>query len=197
MARLYEIRADYDRETIVVYQAYSNPIADAALAAQKFVAPFSFGRMTWIKPSFLWLMHRSNWGQKAGQTRILAVRISRAGWERALSLGELTSPEQRVYGSASEWEQKFRKAPVHIQWDTERSSRGAALPCFSIQVGLSRHIIREFVDEWIVGIEDLTPRVRKLNAIRKGSSRSLKRSLPVEKVYPLPTELARKLLISC
>ncbi|QDT27344.1 hypothetical protein Enr10x_26610 [Gimesia panareensis] len=196
MASLYEIRADYNRETIVVYQAYAPQIADAALAAQKFVAPFSFGRMTWIKPSFLWLMHRSNWGQKSGQTRILAVRISRAGWERALSQGELTSPEQRVYGSASEWEQKFRAAPVHIQWDTERSSRGAALPCFSIQVGLSRQIIREFVDEWIVGIEDLTPLVRKLNAIRTESSRSLKRSLPVEKIYPLPKELARKLLIS-
>ncbi|MGW1086997.1 DUF4291 family protein [Streptomyces sp. NPDC002596] len=25
--------------------------------------------MTWIKPSFLWLMHRSNWAQKSGQER--------------------------------------------------------------------------------------------------------------------------------
>ena len=51
-----EIRSDYDRETIVVYQAYAPAIADAALAAGRFVPPFSFGRMTWIKPSFLWLM---------------------------------------------------------------------------------------------------------------------------------------------
>ncbi|MDB5288908.1 MAG: hypothetical protein JWL69_149 [Phycisphaerales bacterium] len=51
-----EIRADYDRQTIVVYQAYRPQIAEAALAAGKFVPPFSFGRMTWIKPSFLWLM---------------------------------------------------------------------------------------------------------------------------------------------
>ncbi|WP_339736313.1 DUF4291 domain-containing protein [uncultured Gimesia sp.] len=196
MANLYEIRADVDRETIVVYQAYGSQIADAALKAQKFVAPFSFQRMTWIKPSFLWLMHRSNWGQKSGQTRILAVRIRRAGWENALSLGVLTSPEKQVYASGKQWKQEFNKAPVHIQWDTERSSRGAALPCFSIQVGLSRHIIREFVDEWIVGIEDLTPVVRKLNAIRKGSSKSLKRSLPPEKVYPMPAEWGRKLLIS-
>ncbi|KAA0131776.1 DUF4291 domain-containing protein [Gimesia chilikensis] len=196
MPRLYEIRADYDRETIVVYQAYADPIADAALEAQTFVRPFSLTRMTWIKPSFLWLMHRSHWGQKTGQTRILAVRITRAGWERALSLGELTSPERGVYRSAAEWERKFQTAPVHIQWDTERSSRGAALSCFSIQVGLSRHIIREYVEEWIVGIEDLTPRVRKWNAIRVGSSRSLKRELPGEKVYPVPGELTRKLLIS-
>jgi hypothetical protein len=74
-----EIRADFDRDTIVVYQAYNAAIADAALKAGRFVPPFSFGRMTWIKPSFLWLMHRSNWGRKSGQERILAVRITRTG----------------------------------------------------------------------------------------------------------------------
>ncbi|MCA9022162.1 MAG: DUF4291 domain-containing protein [Planctomycetaceae bacterium] len=196
MANLYEIRADYDRETIVVYQAYSDAIADSALEAQRFVTPFSLGRMTWIKPSFLWLMHRSHWGQKAGQTRILSVRISRAGWEKALSLGVLTAPEKRVFASTEEWEQKFQNAPVHIQWDTERSARGAALPCYSIQVGLSRHIIREFVEDWIVAIDDLTPTVRKLNRLRTSSSKSFKRYLPPEKTYPVDAEWARKLLIS-
>ncbi len=42
----YEIRADYDRDTIVIYQAYSSAIADAALKAGRFVSPFSFHRMT-------------------------------------------------------------------------------------------------------------------------------------------------------
>ncbi len=51
MAAQYEIRADYDTDTIVVYQAYAPAIADAALRAGRFVAPFSFHRMTWIKPS--------------------------------------------------------------------------------------------------------------------------------------------------
>ncbi len=67
MAAFREIRADYDRETIVVYQAYSQAIATAAIRAGRFVPPFSFGRMTWIKPSFLWLMERSNWGAKPNQ----------------------------------------------------------------------------------------------------------------------------------
>ena len=35
--------------------------------------------MTWIKPSFLWMMERSNWGRKSGQECVLAVRITRAG----------------------------------------------------------------------------------------------------------------------
>ncbi len=92
MAALCEIRADFDRDTIVVYQAFPRPIAEAALQHGTFVAPFSFSRMTWIKPSFLWLMERSNWGRKSGQEHILAVRMTRKGWEEALSLAVLTHP---------------------------------------------------------------------------------------------------------
>ena len=99
MPSTYEIRASYDRDTITIYQAYGNAIADSALRAQRFVAPFSFGRMTWIKPSFLWLMHRSNWGLKSGQERTLAVVISRSGWESALSQGVLTAYEPGVFKS--------------------------------------------------------------------------------------------------
>jgi hypothetical protein len=46
----------YDDRSIIVYQAYGTAIATAALQNNRFVAPFSFNRMTWIKPSFLWLM---------------------------------------------------------------------------------------------------------------------------------------------
>ncbi len=139
MAAQHEIRADYDRDTIAIYQAYSPAIADAALAAGRFVAPFSFHRMTWIKPSFLWLMHRSNWGQKSGQERVLCVRVRRAGWEKALALAVLTSFEPAVFVTPDEWAEQFAAAPVHLQWDPERSLRGTGLPYYSIQVGLSRH----------------------------------------------------------
>ena len=54
----YEIQAEYDDTSIVVYQAYSEAIALPAVRNNRFVAPFSVNRMTWIKPSFLWLMER-------------------------------------------------------------------------------------------------------------------------------------------
>jgi hypothetical protein len=194
----HEIRADYDRDTIVIYQAYSDVIADAALSAGRFVAPFSFHRMTWIKPSFLWLMHRSNWGQKSGQQRILAVRMTRLGWEKALSMAVHTSFEPSVFASPDDWAEEFASAQVHLQWDPERSLRGAGQPYFSIQVGLSRNVIHEYVDEWIVAIEDYTSRVRKIrDLLQSGESEKAKRHLPAERVYPLRNELARKLLIQC
>jgi hypothetical protein len=196
MPREREIRADFDRDTLVIYQAYPPAISDAALEAQHFVPPFSFHRMTWIKPSFLWLMHRSNWGQKSGQERVLAVRIKRAGWEKALSLAVLTSFEPSLFRSPQEWQEQFRQAQVHLQWDPERSLRGAALPYRSIQVGLSRHIIREYVEEWITGIEDFTPRVHKVyDLLQQGQADKARRQLPPERVYPVGAEVARRLLI--
>lgn len=40
--------------------------------------------MTWIKPSFLWMMYRCGWGTKEGQETVLAVDISRRGFDWAL-----------------------------------------------------------------------------------------------------------------
>ncbi|MGW3630476.1 DUF4291 family protein, partial [Streptomyces sp. NPDC005122] len=40
--------------------------------------------MTWIKPSFLWMMYRCGWGSKEGQETVLAVEITREGFEWAL-----------------------------------------------------------------------------------------------------------------
>lgn len=177
MTELREIRADFHADSIVVYQAYGDQIADAALRAGTFVAPFSLNRMTWIKPSFRWLMHRSNWGQKSGQERTLRVRIRRSGWDKALASGVLTSPDGPVFGNAARWQAAFESAQVHVQWDTERSPRGAALDHYSIQVGLSRHIIGELVDSWIVKIEDFTPTVRKLYDLVHGGRTKESRGL--------------------
>ncbi len=194
MAKPYEIRADHDAESVVVYQAYPSSIALPALEAQRFVSPFSFSRMTWIKPSFLWLMHRSQWGQKPGQEHVLAVRIKRNCWDMALSLGVLTSPEAGIHPSTEDWAQAFEAAQVHVQWDTERSLRGAGLDHYSIQVGLSRHLIRDYAQSWILRIDDMTPLVRKLHAqLRQGKAERLKRLLPPEQVYPVNAVVAHRL----
>lgn len=195
MTAKYEIRANYDKDNIVIYQAYAPNIAEPALEEQRFVSPFSFHRMTWIKPSFLWLMHRSNWGQKNGQQKTLAVHITRTGWEKALSLGILTHPEPLVFPNPIEWETQFKNAHVHLQWDTERSLRGTGLNHYSIQVGISRHLIHEYVDEWIVKIEDLTPTVSKIRElIKSGRQKNAKRLLPSERVYPVNPQVGKRIM---
>lgn len=194
MNSTHEIRADYDRDTITVYQAYGAQIAQPALAAKTFVPPFSFTRMTWIKPSFLWLMERSGWGQKSNQEYILAIRIKRSAWENALNQAVLTSYKPRVYADKGDWADQFKQAKIHVQWDPERSLRGAKLEHRSIQVGVSRHVITEYVEDWIVEIKDYSPLVKKIHGFRKaGQWDKAKKILPKERIYPLPESIQRKL----
>ncbi|WP_326981568.1 DUF4291 domain-containing protein [Chryseobacterium sp. MYb264] len=190
----FEIRADYKNETLVVYQAYNKAIAKSAVENQKFCSPFSFARMTWIKPSFLWMMERSNYGQKSNQECTLALHIKRDAWENALQKAILTSPEKRVYSDPSLWEKEFENAEVYVQWDPERNIKGAKLNYRSIQVGISRYLIEEFNEDWIVKIEDYSPLVKKiLNLTKSGDFSKAKKLLPVEKNYPLSEKLAHRI----
>lgn len=142
-----EIRANYNRETITVYQAYNENIAIPAIKNNYFEKPFSFTRMTWIKPSYLWMMERSAWGTKSNQEYILGIKIKRDYWEKALSLSILTSPDEDVYKNPLEWEEKFKHSKVRIQWDPERTLRGEKQDVRSIQVGISRDLIEEYNNE--------------------------------------------------
>ncbi len=194
MTEYRAIRASFDAQTIVVYQAYSAAIGEPALTHQRFVPPFSLQRMTWIKPSFLWMMERSNWGQKAGQEVVLAVRIKRSGWEEALAMGVLSHPDKTLYASAEAWQADSHAAKVRIQWDPERSLRGGKLEYRSIQVGLGRQVIRQYAEEWVVGIEDMRPLVKRIHGLRmQGDHARAERLLPDERPYPLPSALARKI----
>jgi hypothetical protein len=187
----FEIRADYDGETIVVYQAYRPAIADAAVAAQRFVDPFSLSRMTWIKPSFRWMMHRSGWAGKPGQERVVAVRITRAGWEEALSQAVLTTPEPRVYDSHQEWRERFARAAVRVQWDPEYSVDDVKLDHRSIQVGLSRDMIARYAHDWTVEIRDMTSLAHEISAhLHSGDIARAEALLPREQPYPLGDALA-------
>lgn len=165
-----EIRADYDDQSIVVYQAYSPRIADPAVAAQRFVPPFRMERMTWIKPSFLWMMYRCGYAQKEAQERVLAVRITRAGFDWAVS----NAVESSISG----------KPAVRVQWDPERGLRHEALQHRSIQIGLTREAVQKYVNEWTVSITDVTPLAREVHAaVRAGDDDAARALLPVERPY--------------
>src|SRR3954468_19766596 len=136
------VRAKFSAETIVVYQAYPPPIADAALAAGRFVAPFKRERMTWIKPSFLWMAYRCGYATKEGQERVLAIEITREGFEWALALASLSHFEPGTYPDPAGWEQAKRTSPVRIQWDPERDLTHRPLEHRAIQIGLSGEAVR-------------------------------------------------------
>jgi hypothetical protein len=186
-----QVRAVFDETTLIVYQAYSPQIADAALAAGRFVPPFKLDRMTWIKPSFLWMMYRSGWATKPGQERILAIRITRAGFDQALAQACLSHYDAAVHASHDDWLQRKQASPVRVQWDPERSATLQPLPWRAIQVGLSGTAANDYTTQWITDITDITGNVHDLRLLLDGGQTSAQDRLPTEEPYPLPTKTAQ------
>ncbi|MBU6960353.1 DUF4291 domain-containing protein [Pseudomonas sp. CVAP len=179
-----QIRAVYDATTIRVYQAYSDAITDAALAQGKFASPpFKMDRMTWIKPSFLWMMYRAGWGFKdAGQKRILAIDITREGFEWALAHGCLSHADDSI--DKAEWEAKKKASPVRVQWDPERDLLLRPLEYRAIQIGLSKEAVQLYVNQWIQRITDVTPLAHSIHKlIQDGELVTAYSQLPQEREY--------------
>jgi hypothetical protein len=179
-----KIRAVYDASTIRIYQAYSDSIADNALERGRFVSPpFKMERMTWIKPSFLWMMYRAGWGFKdSGQSRILAIDISREGFAWALAHACASHPPRSM--TVQEWETLKANSPVRIQWDPERDLHHSALPYRAIQIGLSGEAVYRYVTDWIQKITDVTPLAHAVHAcVQSGELARAQAMLPVERPY--------------
>lgn len=186
-----QIRARYSADTITVYQAYPPQIALPAVAASRFVAPFKRDRMTWIKPSFLWMMYRCGWATKPGQERVLSIDITREGFEWALARACLSHYDRDLHGDKATWLRQLKISPVRVQWDPERSLQLKALPYRSLQVGLSGEAVDRYVDDWAVAITDITPTVHLVrDLLRSGDGQAAAALLPVEQVYPLPDQIA-------
>ena len=189
-----QIRARFSAETITVYQAYPSEIALPAVAAGRFVAPFKRDRMTWIKPSFLWMMYRCGWATKPGQERVLSIDITREGFEWALTRACLSHYDQGLHGDRATWSRQLRASPVRVQWDPERTLHLSALPYRSLQVGLSGEAVARYVDDWTVSVTDITPTVHRVRElVRAHDVRAATDHLPAERNYPLPRQIAAHL----
>ncbi|MFI1354088.1 DUF4291 domain-containing protein [Streptomyces sp. NPDC020898] len=189
------IRAAYTESTITVYQAYSPEIGLAAAHEGRFPGGWKRDRMTWIKPSFLWMMYRCGWGAKEGQETVLAVEIDRAGFEWALRHACLSSYVRGVHPDRATWQRQLKRAPARVQWDPERDLRLRPLPYRSLQLGLSGEAVRRYADEWTVSIRDVTPLAHEIHALVSGGDLgSATRLLPRERPYPTGDEPLAHLL---
>ncbi|MFK7998755.1 MAG: DUF4291 domain-containing protein [Polyangiales bacterium] len=177
------ILAHYDDESVVVYQAYSPRIGHFAAKHGYFGGDFSYGRMSWIKPNFLWMMYRSGWGVKQDQEVTLAVRLKREGFDTIL--------RSAVPSSASRGE--IKNSDIRLQWDPDHGPDGANQARRAIQLGLRGEALKRYGREWIVSIEDISEFVAQQRAYVDEHSRL---RTPKERIYPpADEETAQRLRI--
>lgn len=179
------ILAHYDATTIVVYQAYRNSIGHYAAEHGHFGGEFSLDRMSWIKPNFLWMMYRSGWGQKEGQTVVLAVRMLRSGFDEILRAAVHSSYVRERYESRDSWQRALKRSDVRLQWDPDHAPRGAKEERRAIQLGLRGETLRRYAREWVVSIEDVSAFVAE-QRVHLGDLSAL--HTPSERVYPAPDD---------
>ncbi len=161
------IIAQFTQEYIIVYQAFRDSVAEYAVANQRFGSEdYDFGRTTWLKPSFLWMMYYSGWANKQNQENVLAIKISIAGFEEILKNAVLN----KFYDSLPLLD-IFRKnkTPEQIQWQWEsyHDLRGNKTDRKAVKIGLSGDMLQRFNNEWILEIQNITEYVKQQQKLVK------------------------------
>lgn len=156
------ILAQSDADSVIVYQAYCPVIGHAAIQSGRFGGGgFSMSRMTWIKPNSLWMMFRSGWGTKPNQEVTLAIRLKRSAFEEILGQAVHSTFVPEVYGSAEAWQSALRTSDVRLQWDPDHGPSGNPLDRRAIQLGIRGAVLKRFVHDSILQIEDISPLVEQ------------------------------------
>lgn len=155
------IMAQFNDESLIVYQAYSHQIAEFAVKHQYFGDGFSYARMSWIKPNFLWMMFRSGWAGKVGQERVLAIRIRRSFFDEILSCAVVSSYDAAAYPDQVAWKQAIETSDVRLQWDPDHDPAGNCVKRRAVQLGLRGETLRRYGKEAILEISDMTAFVRE------------------------------------
>ena len=181
------ILAQFDDESIVVYQAYRPAIGRYAVEQQRFGGEFSLGRMSWVKPNFLWMMYRCGWATKENQEMVLAVRIRRPAFDEILRRAVHSSFNPVVYRDPDVWRSAVATSDVRLQWDPDHSPSGEPLDRRAIQLGLRGEALARYAREWVIAIEDVTPLAREQAAHVRGAGLMT----PRETSTPSPTGLRR------
>lgn len=148
------IMAQFTDDYVVVYQAYRPAIGQFAAKHQYFGGEFSYSRMSWIKPNFLWMMYRSGWGAKPGQEIVLAIFLKRAYFETILSNA---FPSTNVMNlDNAQWKSKVAATDVRLQWDPDHDPYGAKLERRAVQLGLRNDYLAPFKGEGVIRVEDIS-----------------------------------------
>jgi hypothetical protein len=187
------ILAHFDADTIVVYQAYRPSIGEYAIRHREFGDGFSYARMSWIKPNFLWMMYRSGWGTKEGQETTLGLRLRRGFFDSILAQAVASSLNHSDRASPEEWKASLASSNVRLQWDPDHDPSGNAVTRRAIQLGLRGPVLRHFGKRELLEVINMTEFVSQqrelLSHVGIGELRT-----PVERVYlPDDAAIARRL----
>lgn len=190
------ILAQYDDETVIVYQAYRPATGRYAIEHGSFGEGFSYSRMSWVKPNFLWMMYRSGWGTKENQEVTLALRIRRVFFDSLLVAAVPSTWDRELFANKEDWSRAVTRSSVRLQWDPDHHPSGAKLERRAIQLGLRGEVLEAFGRRELVEVIDLSEFVAEQRANRSSGGVAALLT-PRERVYrPADTAIALRLRLA-
>ncbi len=189
-----QILAQFDVESVIVYQAFNPMIGHFAARHGYFGGGFGMSRMSWVKPNFLWMMYRSGWGTKENQEITLAVRLRRDAFDEILRQAVHSTFVPDVYGSEDAWSRAVAGSDVRLQWDPDHDPAGSPVERRAIQLGLRGKVLATYARDWLLEIQDISDFVREQRANATAHERLV---TPREDVYTVAdVEVGRRLGLS-
>lgn len=163
------ILAQYDAEAVVLYAPYQHQ--------------HDLDRMLWLTPSFLWMMHHTNWAAGPGTSQVVALWVQRSAFDEYLGEAVPSTFVEGTYESREAWQAALDTSDVRVQWDPDFPPHGPKLNRKAFRLGLGGDALRRFLDTSSAAAEDVTEFARQ-QAEFVATPELL--FVPAQKIYPVP-----------
>jgi len=171
------LNASFDDTTVVTYQAFGEAMAAELLERGGLGGSWRYDRHTRLTMDWAFIADRYAFGDRLARSRILAIEVSRRGFDAILTAALTMEWNEGLYKTRAGWRLATRFAPVLVEWSTDTPRLVVHGP-----------LVRQLATEWVTGLRDVTDAFR---AVRDDGVVP-----PTERRYPIGDDVSARLGIS-
>jgi hypothetical protein len=138
------------------------------------------------------MLHRSGYAGKHRQEAIARIHLSHDGFLAILRQAVPTLYSESLFSDTAAWHDALRRSDVRYQWDPDRDLFDRKLEHRAIQMGIQGATVHRYVDEWILGIEDVTDLAHQIRDAALDTQLTFPQ-VPREREYIIPAEITSSL----
>lgn len=172
------ILACYDDSDILVYVPQIG----------EFYGDKTVSRPVWITPSFMWIMHDSEWLEAENYNSIECMIIKRSAFEEFIADAVSDTFDPKQHGSEDDWQKQKANSTVMYRWKADYSPEGEELSRNVLQLGIhSRRWMQSVMRGDIVAYNEIDEDLFTQKDLTQPPYDGL--VMPIERPYPMTDDL--------
>ena len=128
------------------------------------------------------IIFNSSLEKKENQENVLAIKMTRAGFDEILRYAVMTTFYKQIYADSEAWKQQLDSSDVQLQWEAYHDLLGNKTDRKAVKIGIKGEILQRYNNEWIQEIQNITPYVQEQQLLIKTNQLNNLR-LPSERAY--------------